>query len=131
MSFASVASWKAIYGHSSPGTQQPIKSEFYDIYGSGFRSLCIGSERNPAKHQKMKKSLAAAFSTKALLEQEEIVTQTIDKFIARVYTEGRSSKRGVNLTKWFEMVSFDILGEMAFGESFGSIESGKWLISSE
>ncbi|RYO91163.1 hypothetical protein DL766_000129 [Monosporascus sp. MC13-8B] len=31
---------------------------------------------------------------------------------------------GLNITKWFEMVSFDVLGEMAFGESFGSIESG-------
>jgi hypothetical protein len=40
----------------------------------------------------MRKSLAAAFSTKALLEQEEIIQGSVDAFIegirARVKTQG-------------------------------------------
>lgn len=100
------------------------KSEFYDMYGSGFDSLCVGSERDPKKHSQMKKSLAAAFSTKALAQQESIVQQCVDDFIRRLGEEGASIK-GLNMTKWFEMVAFDILGEMAFGESFHCIESGK------
>ncbi|KAL3417255.1 BCL4p [Phlyctema vagabunda] len=31
---------------------------------------------------------------------------------------------GLNMTKWFEMISFDILGEMAFGEGFHCVEDG-------
>lgn len=47
LSFASATSWKSIYGHPGAGKPTLIKSEFYNMYGSGFDSLCIGSERDP------------------------------------------------------------------------------------
>ncbi|KAJ5786687.1 cytochrome P450 [Penicillium pulvis] len=72
----------------------------------------------------MRKSLAAAFSTKALLEQEEIIQGSVDAFIESIRTRVKDT-RGINMTKWFEMLAFDILGEMAFGESFHCIEDGK------
>lgn len=100
------------------------KSEFYDMYGSGFDSLCIGSERGPRKHAQMKKSLSAAFSTKALIQQESIVKRCVDGFVQRVGADGACEK-GLNMTKWFEMIAFDILGEMAFGETFHCVENGK------
>jgi cytochrome P450 len=125
LSFASVTSWKEIYGHQPADKQALNKSEFYDMYGAGFKSLCIGSERVPQRHRRMKTSLSAAFSTKALLEQETLVAKVIDSFVSRVGREGGSGTQGMNMTKWFEMVAFDILGEMAFGESFHSIEDGQ------
>lgn len=100
------------------------KSEFYDMYGSGFDSLCVGSERDPRKHAQMKKSLSAAFSTKALVQQESIVRRCVDGFVRRLGADGACEK-GLNMTKWFEMIAFDILGEMAFGETFHCIENGK------
>ncbi|KAI0870729.1 cytochrome P450 [Hypoxylon argillaceum] len=124
LSFASVTSWKSIYGHR-PGGMQPTKSEFYDMYGSGFNSLCIGSERVPEKHRQMKSFLSAAFSTQALLEQEPLVSQIVDAFITRLGNDGGPETNGLNLTKWTEMVAFDVLGEMAFGQSFNCIARGE------
>lgn len=72
------------------GKSTLIKSEFYDMYGSGYDSLCIGSERDPQNHARMKKSLSAAFSTKALMEQEEIIQRCVDGFVDKV---GHESKR--------------------------------------
>lgn len=92
------------------------------MYGSGFKSHCIGSERDPLKHRKMKNSLTAAFSTKVLQEQEYIVDQVINRFLDRIQEKGA---KGMNVTKWYEMVAFDILGEMAFGDSFGCMERGQ------
>lgn len=100
------------------------KSPFYDIYGSGFRHSCIGSERDPKKHGNMRRMLSAAFSQRALLEQEAIVASTIDRFVEVLGEQMKSGTEALNMTKWYEMVSFDILGEMAFGESFHSIETG-------
>lgn len=94
------------------------------MYGAGFRSLCIGSERNPAKHSQMRKSLSSAFSTKALSEQEDIITRNIDCFTSKIGQIGGPQSSGLDMTKWYEMIAFDILGDMAFGESFHSIESG-------
>ncbi|KAK1724060.1 cytochrome P450 [Colletotrichum acutatum] len=102
LSFASVESWKAIYGHRAAGAAPVIKSEFYDIYGAGFKSLCIGSERDPHKHGKMRKMLSAAFSTKMLLDQEDIITKTVDAFVYRLGEDAFQSE-GLNMTKWFEM----------------------------
>lgn len=111
MSFASVGSWKGIYGHRHSGQPPLIKSKFYEIYGAGFDSLCIGSERNPDKHTRMKKSLSPAFSLRSLEEQTIIVSQCVDRFIARIGEPGLNIM-GLNMTKWYEMVAFDILGEL-------------------
>ncbi|KAL4733555.1 cytochrome P450 [Aspergillus similis] len=124
LSFASVASWKDIYGHRATGKPPLIKSKFYEIYGAGFGSLCIGSERDPEKHTRMKKSLSPAFSLRSLGDQEVIVSQCVDRFVSRM-GEPELNAGGLNMTKWYEMVAFDILGELAFGESFHSIEDGK------
>ncbi len=75
----------------------------------------------------MRRLVSAAFSTKSLLEQEDIVSKTIDKFIDRIGEAGHMGTEGINMTKWYEMIAFDILGEMAFGESFGAVESGKFI----
>ena len=124
LSFASATSFKAIYGHPAPGKPTLIKSKFYEMYGSGFNSLCVGSERDPKNHNRMKKSLSGAFSTRALSEQEDIIQKCINAFIDKIGRDGGRESQGLNVTKWYEMVAFDILGEMAFGESFHCIEQG-------
>ncbi|KAI8623346.1 cytochrome P450 monooxygenase [Xylariaceae sp. FL1651] len=122
LSFASVESWKAIYGYPPPGQGHIVKSEFYDIYGAGFKTGCIGSERDPQKHALKKKNLSAAFSTQALSAQETLVQKCWDEFIEKIGPLSQVNPKGINIVKWFEMATFDILGEMAFGESFHCVE---------
>lgn len=125
LSFASTTSWKAIYGLPAPGQEQLIKGELYDIFGAAYKTGCIGSERDPAVHSRKKKNLTAAFSSKALAGQESIVQACLDGFITKLGPLSRESGgQGINVVKWLEMVIFDILGEMAFGESFGCVEKG-------
>ena len=95
------------------------------MYGSGFRSLCIASERDPIQHNRMKRSLAGGFSNKALLEQEDLVQERVDEFIQELGQAG-AGPEGLDIKKWYEMIAFDILGEMAFGESFHCIENGRF-----
>ena len=114
----------AIYGYAPDGQPQLPKSEFYDLYASGFDRRCVGSEHDPAAHRRMRALLASGFSTRALSEQEEIVNQTIDAFNTNI-GNNCSEAGGINMTKWFETVAFNVLGELVFGESFGCVESGK------
>lgn len=124
LSFASLQSYRDIYGFPTPGKEQCIKSDFYDIFGNGFATGCIGSERNPKLHAKKKKNLLAAFSAKALAAQEDIIQRCIDGFVSKIGPISQKTAEGINMVEWFEMSSFDLLGEMAFGESFGCIRSG-------
>lgn len=75
----------------------------------------------------MRKMLNPAFSQRGLLEQEEIITGVVNKFVNILAEKGGPGSKGVNVTKWYEMNSFDILGEMAFGESFHSLDTGRFL----
>lgn len=103
----------------------PVKAAFYDVFGAGFSRRCIGSERDPHKHSEMRRMLSPAFSQRSLLEQESIIGRVIDQFVRIIGEKAPSESNGINMTKWYEMSSFDILGEMAFGESFHSLETGK------
>jgi cytochrome P450 len=130
LSFASVSSWKAIYGFPSAGQPHLVKSEFYDTFGGGFNEACVGSERRPVAHAQKKKYLAAAFSSQALHSQEPIVQRCWNQFVSKIGPVSQQNPGGINVVDWFEMAAFDMLGEMAFGESFGCIEKEKhhfWL----
>ena len=126
LSFSSVASWKDIYGYKAEteGKKTHTKSDFYRMYGSGYDRLCVGSEQDPRKHSVMLRNLAPAFSTRALLDQEVIINQCVDLFIETIKTTLSTSNESLDMTKWFGMFTFDLFGEMAFGESFHAIEDG-------
>ncbi|KAI0474773.1 cytochrome P450, partial [Xylaria cf. heliscus] len=119
VSFNTAGSWKDIY--TSRGTQKTfIKSDFYDggsFAGRGVHSIV--SERHPEVHAEMRHYLSSAFSDRALNEQEDLISESIDKFVDLL------PKRpdGWDLTKGYEMLTFDIIGDLAFGESFGAVES--------
>ena len=113
LSFASYSSWKDIYGYKSKGegTETFIKSEFYEIYASGYKTMCIGSEQDPETHGIMKRTLSPAFSTKALLDQEIIIRECIDGSLKKIQSLPVSQTTGLDMTKWFGMMAFDIFGE--------------------
>ncbi|EAW12419.1 cytochrome P450 [Aspergillus clavatus NRRL 1] len=122
LSFNTPQSWKDIY---APRKGRPtfIKSDFYDGGNFADQASSVVSERDPAKHRAMRKFLAAAFSERSLREQEGLVTQVIDDFIDQVGQRG-NSKEGVDMTMWTNLLTFDIIGQLAFGESFHGLETG-------
>ncbi|KAF5861256.1 hypothetical protein ETB97_000448 [Aspergillus alliaceus] len=122
LSFNTPQSWKDIYAPRK-GRATFIKSDFYNGANFANQASSIVSERDPAKHSVMRKFLAPAFSERSLREQEGLVTQVIDHFINQVGQRG-NSKEGVDMTMWTNLLTFDIISELAFGESFRGLETG-------
>jgi len=123
LSFASVSLLKTIYGHQSAGKAAVLKTEHYDMLGAGFGAPSIGSERDPQKHNDMRKSLSSALSPKSVMDQESVVSDLVDKFILKLAELGAESS--VNMTHWYDFLTLDILGALAFGRSFGCLDNGK------
>lgn len=74
----------------------------------------------------MRRNLAHAFSAKALREQEGVVLRYVDRWVEQLGRLGwGEGGRGVNAVEWFNWVTFDIIGDLAFGEGFGAVEEGK------
>ncbi|KAF9876101.1 trichothecene c-15 hydroxylase [Colletotrichum karsti] len=81
----------------------------------------IGSDR--FNHQRMRRSLAHAFSAQSMLEQQPIIMQYVNTLIDKLHEEARDGTRPLNITKWLNFATFDVIGDLSFGEPFGCLES--------
>jgi cytochrome P450 len=124
LSFCSASSWKDIYGHVG-GRQQFLKS---DTYQNEYHPNIV-SARDPAQHGQMRKLLSHGFSQKALMEQEDIVHEYVDLLIKQIQTHATNKPQGEEMVKWYNYITFDIIGDLAFGDPFGSLKSGMFILS--
>ncbi|OIW22639.1 benzoate 4-monooxygenase cytochrome P450 [Coniochaeta ligniaria NRRL 30616] len=97
-----------------------IKSNFYDGGNFADQAHSIVSERYPDKHHQMRKFLSRTFSDTSLKGQETLINTKIDRFVERIGEQGT-----VNFSHWFNLLTFDIIGELAFGTDFQGIETGQ------
>ncbi len=123
ISFNTAASWRDIYG-TRRGHDPFIKSDFYDGGNFAAEALSIVSERNPARHSEMRKYLSGAFSDRSLKEQEYLIAEVVDQLIGKMGEEDGEGGKEIELVTAFNLTTFDIIGSLAFGESFGGVVSG-------
>ena len=80
-------------------------------------------------HRRLRRISAPGFSEKSVALQEDYLERHTTLSISRVREE--SSREGkVDFVYWINALTTDIIGELAFGQSFGGLESGKthpWL----
>lgn len=80
-------------------------------------------------HRRLRRISAPGFSEKSVALQEDCFQHHTTLFISRLREE--SSREGkVDFDYWINALTTDIIGELAFGKSFGGLESGKphpWL----
>lgn len=106
LSFATVQSFKDIYGPASKSRKLFLKSDrFYDIGISN-----IAFEMDPEEHAKQYKLFAPAFRSSALRSQEHIIHEHVDLFIDQLGRLGVSTEKSLNISLWFEWLTFDIIG---------------------
>ncbi|KAK7417360.1 hypothetical protein QQX98_004637 [Neonectria punicea] len=74
-------------------------------------------------HSRHRRLLSHAFSEKALREQEGVLVKYCTKLLAQLDSE--STRGPVDLTDWFHLTTFDLIGSLAFGEDFSCVDTGK------
>jgi hypothetical protein len=73
----------------------------------------------------MRRLQSHAFSEKALSAQETVIQGYVGQFIRGLGQQAEASKTGlVSLGSWFNFATFDIIGDLAFAESFDCLEKG-------
>jgi hypothetical protein len=130
LSFCSPGAWTAIYTPNNKGVGKILKNEFYDMFGSGFKIQSIGTERDPVLAHQKRALFSSALSAKGLAQQEPVMQKNINLFVEKLGKLGNTDQ-GIDMAKWFIYLGFDILGEMAFGDSFGCVERGELTYRSE
>ncbi|KAH7403136.1 cytochrome P450 monooxygenase-like protein [Cadophora sp. MPI-SDFR-AT-0126] len=124
LDFSTVDSYQDIYGTATKGRKQFLKGNWYNQGPGGTRSLVMSNERDPVKHREIRKLLAPAFSSSALRAQTAFVLKYVDMWIEQIKKHGGADE-GINIEEWYNWLTFDIIGDLAFGESFGAVENAK------
>lgn len=90
----------------------------------------VQNTTNKDHHRALRKALSPGFSDASLRAQEPMITKYIDLLIQRLKT--KSLQGPVNVELWFRYVVFDIICDLAFGESFQCLESDglhPWIVA--
>ncbi|KAI1135028.1 putative toxin biosynthesis cytochrome P450 monooxygenase [Hypoxylon sp. FL0543] len=112
ISYTNAEAWPTIFGRHDPDL---------DFYGALGLFSADGEH-----HFRQRRQLAPAFSERALREQEPIITDYIDRSMERL---GENAQAGtpVDLSSWFNFVTFDIIGDLTFGHDvFGCVEKSRY-----
>ncbi|MCJ1282685.1 hypothetical protein MMC26_002010 [Xylographa opegraphella] len=122
LSYNSAQAWKDIYG-ARPGKKQiPRDKEYYFGDGDGVPDIIVS---NDTDHNRIRKLLSYAFSEQAMREQEPLITQYMTMLISKLHNEIRGPTHGrVDIAKWYNLTTFDVVADLCFGESFHALESG-------
>jgi len=76
-----------------------------------------------AAHARMRRNLSHAFSSIAVQEQEPLLKVHFDKLVTRMKEQATTSPDGrIDMEKMYNCVAFDVIGDLAFGDSFGALD---------
>ena len=121
LSFCSATSWQDVHGLKH-GRKPFLKGSWYYPFGQSPTNIVAVSDKK--SHSTQRKSLSHGFSASALASQEDRIHYFVDLLVDQI--RKRYTKEPGNMTEWYNYATFDVIGELAFGESFGCLESGKF-----
>ncbi|GMG13118.1 unnamed protein product [Aspergillus oryzae] len=83
-----------------------------------------------AHHRRYRRLLAFSFSAKGLRQQRSLIERSVNLLITRLHEN--CGQGPLDLTLWFNWATFDIIGDLAFGDSFGcldNVQTHPWISS--
>lgn len=116
LSFITAQAWKDIYGH---GHKQYPKWQSMPNPEASIISA------NDSNHARFRKALSHAFSERALRDQEPLMNTYIDLMIEKM-KDVASSGQKTDMVKWYNLTTFDMIGDLAFGASFDGLKNTEY-----
>lgn len=92
-------------------------------YAMNVHSL-LGAPRE--EHSVQRRILSHGFSAHAMMEQQPIIRGYIDKLFEGLRKASQNGMQLVEMTSWLNWLTFDIVGDLAFGEPFGCLENSSY-----
>ncbi|KKA20160.1 Cytochrome P450 [Rasamsonia emersonii CBS 393.64] len=133
LSYNTSQAWRDIYGHKNSTKTKEFEKDmtFFTKSLNGATNILIANQDD---HRRMRRLLSHAFSEKALRGQEALLTRYVDLMIAQLRKRaaattgpnGGDDDGVVDLVSWYNFATFDIIGDLAFGEPFGCLRDGIW-----
>ncbi|KAL1793786.1 hypothetical protein ACET3X_008768 [Alternaria dauci] len=115
--------WPEVFGHSRGGRAE--FSHWDDFYQIGDKSNQSIFPTDRESHRRQRRLLAHAFSDAAIKEQEALIRQYVDKLFVQLRKQA-TLQEPTDMLKWYNFTTFDIIGDLAFGEPFHCLEDSDY-----
>ncbi|KAB8238163.1 cytochrome P450 [Aspergillus alliaceus] len=129
LSFNNPQAFQDIYGfrRREKETHFPKDPKLYATQLSGM-STAVGGYTDNETHTRQRRLLPHAFSERSLREQEGTIVHYVDLLMQRLRERTnleRTHKAEVDLARWFNFTTFDIIGDLMFAEPFDCLKSNQ------
>ena len=123
LDFTDPQAWKDIYGFRTDEKgnhmEMPKARVFYNA--TGVPNNIVNADS--FEHSQIRRAISNGFSEKTLREQEPIIMRHIEYLIQQLKEKSEGGKKAVEMEKWYVWTTFDIVGDLVFGQDFGSLSS--------
>ncbi|KAE8379705.1 cytochrome P450 [Aspergillus bertholletiae] len=125
LAFAHPDAWNEIYGRriGSFGLEKP--SWFFRPFEEDPPQI---TNLPNEEHRRLRRHFAHGFSDREIREQEPIIQGYINLLLQRLHEICREET--IVISDWYNYVTFDIIGDLVFGEPFGCLKGSsydKWI----
>ncbi|KAF3395038.1 Isotrichodermin C-15 hydroxylase [Talaromyces pinophilus] len=124
LAFSHPDAWKDIMGHRNGQEAEMAKAMWF--YRPIEEPTHIVNE-TPEQHRNLRRQMAHGFSEKGMRDQESLIRKYVNLLVEKLHEQ--SSKPGGNpviMSDWYNFTTFDIIGDLAFGESFGCLSGSNY-----
>ena len=121
LSFIDADAWKDIYSYR-PG-HPPFERDGH-TFGKAFNGVHTLLTAPRLDHARSRRVLDHAFADRAYRDQKPAVVGHVDTLIRSLHEQIRGQDLGkVDIGKWYNWMSFDIIGDLSFGQSFDCLKT--------
>lgn len=106
-------------GHRKKG--QPEYSKDPDFWVDHKQTL-VGATRE--NHGRLRRILAHGFSNQAMVAQQPLIQSYVSLLMKRLRAAAETGK-AQEMTAWYNWTTFDVIGDLSFGEPFGCLEKAQ------
>ncbi|ODM19783.1 hypothetical protein SI65_04769 [Aspergillus cristatus] len=124
LAFNTPQAFRDIY-NSRSGKCFPKARSYYPLPVNGVEPVSVAVEDDV--HARQRRLLSYGFSDRALREQEGLIMGFVNTLIERLTgeVEKGSGEAKVDIKEWMNFATFDITGELTFGESFNCLQDSE------
>ncbi|GME64102.1 Cytochrome P450 [Neofusicoccum parvum] len=119
LSFINPQAWKDIYGHRiGSASKKAVRKDWRKYPADVNGHINMVTALDDTEHARFRKVFTNAFSDKALRQQESLIKSYADHLIRNL---GKVTGE-TNIILHYNCTTFDIMGDLAFGESLGLLD---------
>jgi cytochrome P450 len=118
LAFSHPDAWQDIMGHQK-GQAEFTKANWFYRPVEDQPTHVVNAPRE--QHGRLRRQIAHGFSEKAMRDQEPLIRGYVDLLMERLH-EFCAAGSSVVISDWYNYATFDIIGDLAFGEPFGCLQ---------